>query len=193
MSLQYFLNEQSRLQRVMQEKSNQDHPTDLYEELGNTTDGPEEQEAAAAITRFMQWNDKALIHEIVEMEAETGWKPWAKGAFLNLEAARGEWIDMFHFMLNGALLLGLDESEIRRRYDAKHAKNEARQHASYDGVSTKCFGCGRALDDDAVIADGCYVKGWSDGGDDARRIKPGFEAHAAKLEKYCAVEKRYAA
>jgi len=154
--LQYFLDEQSRLQEVMEEKNGSPHPTSLFAHFENTTewrDSPEGQAAAGALTRMMQWNDKALIHELVEMEAETGWKPWAKSEYVNLEAARGEWIDMFHFMLNGALLLGLDEAEIKRRYDAKHAKNEARQHADYDGVSTKCGNCGRALDDDAVR---CY-------------------------------------
>lgn len=148
--LQYFLDEQSRLQRVMQEKNGSPHPTDLFDDFGRTTDAAEEAFAIAEAIRFMQWNDKALVHEMVEMEAETSWKPWAKGAFFNIDAARGEWIDMYHFMLNGALLLGLDADMIKVLYDRKHAKNEARQHAEYDGVSTKCPGCGRALDDDAV-------------------------------------------
>lgn len=151
--LQYFLNEQSRLQDVMEAKNGSPHPTSLFHHFENTVewrDSVEGQAAAGALTKMMQWNDKALIHELVEMEAETGWKPWAKSEYVNLEAARGEWIDMFHFMLNGALLLGLNENEIRTRYDAKHAKNEARQEAEYDGVSTKCGVCKRALDDEAV-------------------------------------------
>jgi hypothetical protein len=58
---------------------------------------------------------------------------------------------MLHFMLNGALLLGLDADEIIRRYDAKHEKNAKRQEEGYDGVSTKCGVCKRALDDAAVL------------------------------------------
>ena len=152
--LQYFLDEQSRLQEVMEEKNGSPHPSSLFTHFLNSQEWPdsiEHQAASQALIHMMQWNDKALIHELVEMEAETGWKPWAKSAHVNLEAARGEWIDMFHFMLNGALLLGLDDDEIKTRYDAKHAKNEARQHADYDGVSTKCPGCQRALDDTAVL------------------------------------------
>lgn len=151
MSLQYFLDQQSQLQEVMEAKNGSPHPTRLFNEFAGAEAAQlPTDDAAAGIVKMMQWNDKALIHELVEMESETGWKPWAKGAFVNMEAARGEWIDMFHFMLNGALLLGLDELEIKRRYDAKHAKNEKRQNENYDGVSTKCPGCGRALDDDAV-------------------------------------------
>jgi hypothetical protein len=150
-SLQYFLDQQSDLQRVMEEKNGSPHPTKLFNEFAGAEAAQlSTDDAAAGIIKMMQWNDKALLHEMVEMEGETGWKPWAKGAFVNMEAARGEWIDMFHFMLNGALLLGLDEMEIKRRYDAKHAKNEKRQNEEYDGVSTKCPGCKRALDDEAV-------------------------------------------
>lgn len=142
--LQYFLDEQSRLQEVMEAKNGSPHPTILFKQFAD------DDRNAPALIAMMQWNDKALIHELVEMEGETGWKPWAKGAFVNLEAARGEWIDMLHFMINGALLLGMDAEMIKHLYDAKHAKNEARQNAEYDGVSTKCPGCKRALDDDAV-------------------------------------------
>lgn len=152
MSFQYFLDQQSQLQRVMEEKNGSPHPSTLYDNLILSQEfKPESAEAAAeALIKMMQWNDKALIHELVEMEAETGWKPWAKSRHVNIEAARGEWIDMFHFMLNGALLLGMDELEIKRRYDKKHQKNEDRQNAEYDGVSTKCPTCKRALDDEAV-------------------------------------------
>jgi hypothetical protein len=148
--LQYFLDQQSALQQVMEEKNGSPHPTRLFRNFFAAPNSETEAAHAVELIKMMQWNDKALIHEMVEMEAETGWKPWAKSAHVNLEAARGEWIDMLHFLLNGALLLGLDAEMIQARYDAKHAKNEQRQNENYDGVSTKCAGCGRALDDDAV-------------------------------------------
>src|SRR6187551_688202 len=99
--LQYFLDEQSRLQEVMEEKNGSPHPSSLFTHFLNSQEWPdsiEHQAASKALIHMMQWNDKALIYELVEMEAETGWKPWAKSAHVNLEAARGEWIDMFHFM-----------------------------------------------------------------------------------------------
>ncbi|UVT31661.1 deoxyuridine triphosphatase [Microbacterium phage Kenzers] len=95
-------------------------------------------------------NVLAATDELHELLAETSWKPWAKADYVRLEAARGEWIDAWHFMMNLANLLQLDAEAIERRYRAKRAKNIKRQEDGYDGVSTKCPGCNRALDDDAV-------------------------------------------
>lgn len=156
-TLQELLDAQSELQTKMPTT----HPTELFEELdeadarknGDARRKADYERAADDVTEFIQWNHKALIHEVVELESETGWKPWATKSFVNIEAARGEAIDMLHFLLNDFLVLGLDADEVRRRYHAKHAKNVARQEAGYDGVSTKCPGCNRALDDDAVE---CY-------------------------------------
>ena len=148
--LQYFLDEQSDLQRKMPSP----HPTELYNALLFTTDGPEEEAATVPLITFLQWNNKAIIHEIVEEESETGWKPWAKSRHVNIEAARGEWIDQLHFFLNKALALGMDAEMIKSLYDAKHEKNAKRQEQGYDGVSTKCPGCKRALDDEAVH---CFI------------------------------------
>lgn len=146
--LQRLLHEQSKLQHTIEDKGGTTHPSRLFE---RATISDVSEPSRQALIDFMQWNDKALLHEMVEMESETGWKPWAKGRFVNLEAARGEWIDMLHFMLNGALLLGLDNADdILDRYLRKHQKNTKRQEDGYDGVSTKCPGCKRALDDEAV-------------------------------------------
>lgn len=158
--LQRLINEQSALQQTIQDKGGSTHPLTLFRNATETnTSGmfdaePTEHDRQALID-FMQWNDKALLHEMVEMETETGWKPWANSRFVNLEAARGEWIDMLHFIINGALILGLDNAEdIFARYKRKNDKNTKRQEDGYDGVSTKCAGCKRALDDEAVA---CYI------------------------------------
>lgn len=167
-TLQELLDAQSELQTKMPTT----HPTELFEELdladarknGDARRKADYERAADDVTEFIQWNHKALIHEVVELESETGWKPWATKSFVNIEAARGEAIDMLHFLLNDFLVLGLDADEVRRRYHAKHAKNVARQEAGYDGVSTKCPGCHRALDDDAVH---CFRGNQRLGGDEA--------------------------
>lgn len=157
--LQRLLDEQSNLQQTIEDKGGETHPTTLFVNATQVNssgmyDAEPTEADRQALINFMQWNDKALLHEMVEMEAETGWKPWAKGRFVNLEAARGEWIDMLHFILNGALVLGLtEEKEILARYLRKHEKNTKRQEDGYDAQSTKCAGCGRALDDEAV---NCY-------------------------------------
>lgn len=185
--LQRLLDEQSKLQQTIEDHGGSPHPLTLFlratqpHTQGMFDSEPTENDRKALID-FMQWNDKALLHEMVEMETETGWKPWAKGRFVNLEAARGEWIDMLHFILNGALLLGLnDAEEILSRYLKKHDKNTKRQEDGYDGVSTKCPGCKRALDDDAVF---CYIYE----GEEHENLKRSYPATAGGTQfVHCAV------
>lgn len=144
--MQDWLDSQSELQHKMPSP----HPTVLYVNATDDNEGGSEEDRKAAID-FIHWNITALADEAHELLAEIGWKPWAKSRHINLEAARGEFIDMMHFMGNLALVLGMDDAaEIMRRYHAKHEKNAKRQEDGYDGVSTKCPGCKRALDDEAV-------------------------------------------
>lgn len=99
---------------------------------------------------FITWNVLALTDELHELLGEVGWKPWATSKHVNLTAARGELIDAFHFFMNLALVLNMDASDLFLGYMKKHEKNIERQEEGYDGVSTKCPGCKRALDDDGV-------------------------------------------
>lgn len=141
--LERLLQEQSDLQYSMPTK----HPHTLFAESQEAF--ARDADRTPAID-FITWNVLALEDELHELLAETGWKPWAKSKHINLEAARGEAIDALHFLLNLFLVLGMDADDVLERYLAKRQKNQKRQEADYDGVSTKCPGCKRALDDDAV-------------------------------------------
>lgn len=99
---------------------------------------------------FIRWNVLALQDELHEALAETGWKPWAKAQHVNEEAFYGEMVDAWHFFMNLMLVTGMTAERLEQGYLAKRLKNAARQEANYDGVSTKCQLCKRALDDDAV-------------------------------------------
>lgn len=99
---------------------------------------------------FIRWNILALEDELHEAIAEVGWKPWATSRHINREAFRGELVDAFHFLMNLMLVVDIDAEEFLSAYRAKREKNAKRQAAGYDGVSGKCAGCSRALDDDAV-------------------------------------------
>ena len=98
------------------------------------------------------------LHEALD---ETGWKPWATSNHMNVEAFRSELVDAWHFFMNLMLHSGMTATDLYEGYIKKNAKNHKRQDDGYDGVSTKCRGCGRALDDDAVNCspDYCTVKG----------------------------------
>lgn len=104
----------------------------------------------------------ALAAETMEMMEETGWKPWSNSWHVNREEARAEWIDCWHFLLNLANKLGMDEDMIRTLYQRKADINLNRIRNNYDGVTTKCKGCGRALDDPATT---CGPRRQTDGDD----------------------------
>ena len=92
----------------------------------------------------------ALESELQEMLDEMGWKPWASSRHFNADAVRGELVDVFHFFMNLWLAAGGTADDLFKAYLIKREKNLKRQQQGYDGVSTKCRVCHRALDDDAV-------------------------------------------
>lgn len=102
---------------------------------------------------FISWNTLALTDELHEALGEVGWKPWASSRHLNREAFKGELVDSLHFFMNLLLAANIDADELLNDYQKKRQKNIKRQEDGYDGVTEKCPGCKRALDDDAVI---CY-------------------------------------
>lgn len=105
----------------------------------------------------------ALQDELHEALNEMGWKPWATKRHFNQDAVQGELVDAWHFFMNLMLIAGMTPLDLFEKYEAKRKKNMARQQAEggYDGVSTKCPRCKRALDDDAVA---CHVAGFKDTG-----------------------------
>lgn len=93
----------------------------------------------------------ALEHEAHELVDEMKWKDWTAGPpYLNRDAAVKEAIDMLHFLVNIFLHLGATPEEVLTRYVRKNEVNHDRQDAGYDGVSTKCPRCDRALEDVAI-------------------------------------------
>jgi len=92
----------------------------------------------------------ALVMEMGEALDEIGWKPWASSKHFNRDAFKGELVDVLHFFFNLMGVAEITPEELIDDYFKKAAKNLKRQQDGYDGVSTKCPGCHRALDDTAV-------------------------------------------
>lgn len=92
----------------------------------------------------------ALEMELAEALDEMGWKPWASSKHFNQLAVQGELVDAWHFFMNLCFIAGMTPEDLMAGYLVKNAKNKKRQVEGYDGVSTKCPHCKRALDDDAV-------------------------------------------
>ena len=102
---------------------------------------------------YIKENVLALTDELHELLAETSWKPWAKSVFLNEEKAFSELVYVWHFMMNIMVAIAPDAEaselaeELASSYFKKREVNVQRQEDGYDGVSTKCPNCNRALDD----------------------------------------------
>lgn len=99
---------------------------------------------------WVRWNMLALMDELHEALAETGWKPWAKSKHINRDAYVSELVDAFHFLMNLMLVVDCSAEEFLAKYFEKRGINADRQAAGYDGVAGKCPKCKRALDDTAV-------------------------------------------
>ena len=74
---------------------------------------------------------RAIQQEAAELTDSVPWKWWAKYQKLDLQNARVEVIDLMHFVVSAAQVLGLDAEEFHRLYTAKHAVNQARQESGY--------------------------------------------------------------
>lgn len=123
--------------------------TEVYGDGTSPTDFIKVYGPSAGIQFYMDMH-VALVDELHEALAEIGWKPWASSIHFNKDAVRGELVDAFHFFMNLCLVSGVSAQDLIDGYIAKSAQNIKRQVDGYDGVSTKCTVCKRALDDSAV-------------------------------------------
>lgn len=73
----------------------------------------------------------AIIHEAVELQRLTNWKWWKKPTPFDSEAAKEELIDIWHFVIQASLELGMTPSDILSEYRKKNKLNRNRQASGY--------------------------------------------------------------
>ena len=73
----------------------------------------------------------ALIEEAVEFIKETPYKPWKKSMKLNEQNARKEIVDMWHFLINLSLAMGLTPESLYKEFNKKNKMNHRRQVYGY--------------------------------------------------------------
>jgi hypothetical protein len=108
-------------------------------------------EARLEYLRTMVLACTAELHEALE---ETGWKTWVSSNHINEDRAFSELCDALQFLLNCMFAVcpqGTTPQQVARWIDDYHVAkvkvNLNRHIKGYDGVSTKCNKCKRALDD----------------------------------------------
>ncbi len=73
----------------------------------------------------------AIMHEAVELQRTTNWKWWKKPTPFNIEEAKEELIDIWHFVVQASLELNLTPDDILAEYKRKNEINRNRQKNGY--------------------------------------------------------------
>lgn len=97
----------------------------------------------------------ALSAELHEALDEINWKPWTTDDTFHRDAYLKELVDALHFLMNLILVARYPKqsvsdlaAEVFAIYEKKREVNRRRQESgTYDGRSTKCGWCGRAIED----------------------------------------------
>ncbi|HKX81371.1 MAG TPA: dUTPase [Nitrososphaera sp.] len=73
----------------------------------------------------------AIVHEAIELQRLTDWKWWKKPVAFDTAAAREELIDIWHFVVQASIELGMSPADIVGEYVRKNKINRDRQNSGY--------------------------------------------------------------
>ena len=73
----------------------------------------------------------AMIHEAVELQRTTNWKWWKKPTEFDDMHAREELVDIWHFVIQASIEMGLTPDDILAEYKKKNEINIRRQKTGY--------------------------------------------------------------
>ncbi len=99
----------------------------LNERIGVHTDGMSEEEK----TKWLLNYTRAMSQEIAELTDSVPWKWWAKYQKFDEQNARVEVVDLFHFLISAAQVLGMTADDVFGAYVKKNAVNFQRQESGY--------------------------------------------------------------
>lgn len=99
----------------------------LNQRIGVNTDNMNEEEQIKWVLNYC----RALSQETAELTDSVPWKWWAKYQKFDKQNARVEVVDMFHFLVSLAQVLGLTADDIYNGYLEKNKINFARQDNGY--------------------------------------------------------------
>lgn len=99
----------------------------LNERIGVRTEGMSDEEK----TRWLLNYCRAMSQEIAELTDSVPWKWWAKYQKFDEQNARVEVVDLFHFLISLAQVLGMSAEDVYRAYVKKNEVNFKRQDSGY--------------------------------------------------------------
>lgn len=99
----------------------------LNERIGVQTDGMEDEQRIRWLLNYC----RAMSQEIAELTDSVPWKWWAKYQKFDQQNARVEIVDLFHFLISAAQVLGMTADDVFNAYVKKNAVNFQRQESGY--------------------------------------------------------------
>jgi dimeric dUTPase (all-alpha-NTP-PPase superfamily) len=99
----------------------------LNERIGVNLDQLDE----AAKTQWLLNYTRAMQQELAELVDSVPWKWWAKYQTFDEQNAKVEIIDLFHFLISAAQVMGLSANDVYESYVKKNKVNLERQESGY--------------------------------------------------------------
>lgn len=100
---------------------------ELNQRIGVNTASMTEEEKVKWVLNY----SRAMTQEIAELVDSVPWKWWAKYQKFDPQNARVEVIDLFHFLISMAQVLGMTADDVFQAYVKKNAVNHERQNHGY--------------------------------------------------------------
>ncbi len=101
--------------------------TALNERIGVHMEGMDEAEK----TKWLLNYSRAMSQELAELTDSVPWKWWAKYQKFDEQNARVEVVDLFHFLISMAQVLGMSADDVFNAYVRKNEVNFKRQESGY--------------------------------------------------------------
>lgn len=100
---------------------------ELNERIGVVTHDMDEE----AKTKWVLNYSRAMQQELAELIDSVPWKWWAKYQKFDEQNARVEVVDLFHFLISLAQVLGMSAEDVSDAYAKKNQVNHDRQDSGY--------------------------------------------------------------
>src|SRR5205809_4063575 len=100
---------------------------ELNQRIGVNTDTLTEEEKVKWLLNYT----RAMTQEIAELTDSVPWKWWAKYQKFDEQNARVEVVDLFHFLISMAQVLGMSADDVFAAYVKKNEVNFKRQESGY--------------------------------------------------------------